>query len=102
MRAELAVLRCNGRTDHVAVDLLDGHPVSGRTAARENVAHHSEGDRRVRKPVDEHPQERDDEEGNDQFDDPAEYPPRPRAAVAPPALVAGDRSALRHWLVVSR
>ena len=89
MRAELAVLGRDRRTDHVAVGLADRHPVLVRTAAGDHVAEHVEGDRRVHEAIGEHPQDRDQEEGEDQLDDPAEEAAEERAA--PAALVLRNR-----------
>src|SRR4029453_18431655 len=59
MRAELAVLGCYRRTDHVAIDLADRHPLLLSAAACEQIANHREGDRRVDEAVGEDPQDRD-------------------------------------------
>src|SRR3954454_895350 len=56
MRAELAVLGCNGCADHVAVDLADRHPVLLSATPVNEVADHVDRDRRIDEPVGEHPQ----------------------------------------------
>ena len=88
MRAEGAVLRSDRRADHVAVDLVDRHPVARRAASGEDVADHGDGGGWIDEAIGEHPQDRDQEEGDDQLDDPADDRARPGARA--PAFVVGN------------
>src|SRR4029453_10880604 len=72
MRAELPVLCFYRPPDHVAIDLADRHPLLVSATACEQIADHREGDGWVDEAVGEHPQNRDQQEGDDQLDDPSD------------------------------
>ena len=96
MAAKLAVLGGDGGPDHVAVDLADRHPVAAGAIALNQVADHRRREGWRHETIGQDPQYRDQHEGEDEANQPQEYPRRP--AALPLALVGRDAGfrALRH------
>ncbi len=98
MRTELAVLGSDRRPDHVAVNLVDAHPVARRAPAAEQVPEHRRGDRWRHETIGQDPEHRADDEDKNQLDDEGDESPGERPAAPALALVLRDRglSPLRH------
>ena len=91
--AALPVLGGDRGADHVAIHLIEAHPVLGHPAPCEEIAKHGRRDRRRHKAVSEHPEHAEQDQADDDAEQPAE-----EAASLPLAFEGWDaaRGTLRH------